>query len=561
MNRAWPVLLLLRLLLLWPLPAVLGTEVLAARDQEAATHLWGLWAALHEGQPLVLRTTLLAFPAGLQVVLVDPANLPAYALGSLLGPVAGYNMVLYCGLVLCGLAGALLARETGGLPWLGAVAGMACPTVLANAADGMTEGYAVGWVGVQLALLLGAARQGGAGRVLGAAAALAATWYGGPYNGLFAALLDTGVGLGLLLRSEQRAVVLRRLVGVAVAAVLLASPLAYAVLRLRTGDLPGMAERAGLPRVVENPAIFRGGVQTGADLLDLALPGPLTGGEAPISHTAYLGVVALGLAVAAVVRDRRRWPWLAGAALYAGLALGPYLYLGGEVLRLGGRPLLGPAGLATLAWPLLGRITRWYRAGAVASLLLAPLIATWGSTRRRAVGLAAALVVDALLLAPLAWPLHHNPPPEVAPYLQLEGEGAIFEMPRTTTAEPPPGAWRDRTALVQAFHGRPLAGTIMNLQDPPGVLRHHRAMLQLVRTGELPAGDRARLVGDGFRWLAWVSTYLPLTETMRANLERCLGPPVARGRETTIYALDRAEAGCLPPQSPVPVQRRASGAD
>ena len=104
----------------------------------------------------------LGWPAGVRLVLVDAANLPAFALGQTLGgPAAGYNSVLYFGLVLQGVAGALLARTVGGAPWLGAIAAMACPTLLSNAADGMTEGFAVGWVGVQLAALLRALRGDG----------------------------------------------------------------------------------------------------------------------------------------------------------------------------------------------------------------------------------------------------------------------------------------------------------------------------------------------------------------------------------------------------------------
>lgn len=282
-------LVLLPALLLWPLPVVFGQQVLAAPDQEAATHIWGLWAALREGTPLLLRTSLLGWPEGVELVLVDPANLPAFALGQALGgPAGGYNLVLYLGLSLQGLGGALLTRRLGGPAWLGALVAMACPTLLANAADGQTEGFAVGWVGLQLALLLSFVERGGVARGLLAGAALALAWYGGPYNGLFASALDLVVGLGLLLRTRaDRARLretLRRLLSAAGAGVLMVLPLARAILTMRDPTLPGSGLRAGLPRVVENPEIFRGGVQTGADLLDPWLPGPLTGGEAPVSR-------------------------------------------------------------------------------------------------------------------------------------------------------------------------------------------------------------------------------------------------------------------------------------
>lgn len=547
-----PILFGLPLLLAWPLPLVFGQQVLAAPDQEAATHIWGLWAALYEGDPLTIRTSLLGWPDGVSVVLVDPANLPAFALGRALGgPAGGYNLVLYSGLVLMGLAGALLARAAGGAPWLGAVTAMACPTLIANAADGQTEGFAVGWVGVQLALLLRYVELGGAVRGALAALALALAWYGGPYNGIFASCLDAALGLGLLLRARRDRAALarlgRRLGAVAAGGLALVGPLATAILTRRDADLPGSGARAGLPRLVENPAIFRGGVQTGADLLDPWLPGPLTGGEADVSHTAYLGVVALVAALAAVLADRRRWPWLAGALGLTLLAFGPYLYLQGVALRLGDRPLLGPAGLATLALPTLGRLTRWYRAGAVATLLLAPLVSTWGR-RRAALVLAPLLVLDALILAPLAWPLHASPLPDAAPYLALEGEGAIFELPRTTTGQPPPGAWRDLTALAQTRHGRPVAGTIMGLDGSPEAALHQQSLLRLVREGAWRAEDRARLRADGYRWVAVLPEWFRLPEQGLDNLNRCLGVPVARSREVILWTLEGAgaEADCAP---------------
>lgn len=529
--------------------------MLAAPDQEAATHIWGLWAALREGQPLVLHTPLLGWPDGVKLVLVDPANLPAFALGHLLGgPASGYNSVLYSGLVVQGLAGALLARVVGGAPWLGALAAMACPTLLSNAADGMTEGFAVGWIGVQLAALLRFLR--GDGRAWGALAvvALALACYGGPYNGVFAALLDGVVGLAALARAgAARGQQLRRLLVVAGGALALVGPLAYSVLFLREGDLPGSEQRAGLPKIVENPDIFRGGVQTGADLLDPLVPGPLTGGEAPISHTAYLGLAALALAGLAVARDRRRWPWLAGALAFSALSLGPYLYLRGQVLMTGGHALLGPAGVATLILPPLGRLTRWYRAGAIATALLAPLVSvslSRTSTRLLAAGL---VLADALLAAPLAWPLHASPLPDATPYAVLQGEGAILEIPRNTTGEPPPGGWRDLTALAQTLHGRPVPGTIMRLNGSPGAAEHTQSLQRLMRTGDWPALDRQHLLGDGYRWLAIYPDRAPLSESMRRNLNTCLGSPLAEGREVVLWSLLPAggPVDCLPaPGSP-----------
>ena len=543
------LLILLPLLLLWPLPLDLSGTVLAAPDQEAAPHIWGLWVALREHSPLLIRTKLLGWPDGVELVLVDAANLPAFALGQALGgPAGGYNLVLYSGLIIQGLAGSMLARRLGGSPLVGAVAAMAAPTLLSNAADGQTEGFAVGWVGLQLALLLDAVRLGGARRVALAALALAASWYGGPYNGIFASGLDLVLGLGLLWRARTGGA-LRRLLGVAGLAAALVAPLAVAILAMRDPTLPGSMARAGLPKIVENPAIFRGGVQTGADLLDPWLPGFLTGGEAEVSHTAYLGLVALLLGALAVRADRRRLPWLLGALAFALLSLGPYLYLGGTALRLGGRPLLGPAGVLTLLLPPLGRLTRWYRAGAVASLLLAPLAATWAGRGWRKPLVAALLLADSLLAAPLAWPLHHAPMIPAALTAPLIGEGAIFELPRTTTGQPPPGAWRDRTALAQTVHGHPLAGTIMGLVGSPEAAAHQQSVLRLAREGGWRLEDRRRLLAQGYRWIALLPRELPLPASSLENLNACLGSPIVRSPDYIVWTLDGAHAqeDCPPP--------------
>ena len=101
--------LLLPLLLLWPLPAVFTTQLLSHPAQEAPAHIWGLWAAWHEGQPLVIDTTLVTWPESTSIVLIDPINILPYMLGHAIGgPAAGYNMLLYLSHVLLGVAGVAL---------------------------------------------------------------------------------------------------------------------------------------------------------------------------------------------------------------------------------------------------------------------------------------------------------------------------------------------------------------------------------------------------------------------------------------------------------------------
>ncbi|HCH65882.1 MAG TPA: hypothetical protein DFR83_23980, partial [Deltaproteobacteria bacterium] len=375
-RRLWPVLTVLALLpvaLAWPLPAVFRTHVLAAPDQEAAPHIWGLWAAAHTGSMLPIHTDLQAFPTGVELVLVDPFNVPAFHLGALWGPAAAYNFVLWCGLVLMGIAGALLALEWRASAWVGAVAAMACPTLLANAADGMTEGFGVGVVGIFAALLLRARRTGQRSAWVGAGLALGLTPWTGPYNAVWAALIGLGIAGSIASRGEWPT--LRRTAFVGLGGILLGLPVGWSIFRSRDEALPGGGARSGLPEVMEHPEIYRGGVQTGADLIDPFLPVQLTGAEASVSHTAYQGVVLLGCAAVIAVRHPPARRWMAGALGFVALSFGPWLYWKGEVLQVGGAHLAGPAGIAMLAVPVFGRLTRWYRAGAVAGLMLAPLAA------------------------------------------------------------------------------------------------------------------------------------------------------------------------------------------
>ena len=562
MRRALPLLILLLLQplwVLWPLPLVWRSALLAAPDQEAATHSWGLWAALHEGHAIAWHTRLLAWPVGADFALIDPGNLPWFALGLPFGLAAAYNMVLYGGILVAGIAGALGARRLGAPAWLGALLAGATPTLVANAADGMTEGFGVGWVLLQLILLLSWTERGGAWRAVLAAAALAACAWTGPYNGVWAMGIDLIVGAWLLVRSRGRA--LPRLVGVAILALLMTTPVIDAVLHHRGDELPGSAARSGLPPLVENPQIFRGGMQTGADLLDAWLPGPLTGAEAPISHTTYLG---LGLALAALmglVGERRRWPWAAGAAAFLLLAWGPWLTLGGSALRVGGSPLLGPAGILVHLIPPLGRITRWYRAGAVAGLLLAPLGAL-GIARIRSgparVGLAIAVLLDSFLLAPHAWPLHHSPLPVAPP--ALPAEGAVLELPPVTTAQPPPGAWRDQLGLSQPQHGHPVGGGMMGILPSPAARTSQRRIEDLMREGILSVEGQKIVSDAGFRWLFLWPRYRGLPEPALRHLSSCFGPPTQEDRELVVFDLGAPgtpRAACGPeaasdPENPSP---------
>ncbi len=538
--------------LAWPLPLVFGTDLLGWRYQEAGVHAWGLWAALVERSPVVVDTKLAAWPDGVRFVLVDPANLPSFALGSLWSVAAGYNLVLYSGLVLAGVGCALLARRAGGAPWLGALVGMACPTLLACTFEGTTEAFVVGWVAIHLALLLGFLDGRGWWWGLGALAALAAAGHAGPYNGVWAGLLDLGVLLAAVVARRWKRAGLT--VAVLVGGFFACLPLAWATLTQRLDTMSGSGARAGLPPVWEEERNWRGLLHHGADLLDPWLPMQLTGGRPDMSHTAYLGLATLLFAVVALARNRRLWPWLAGALAFAFLSLGPWLYVRGQAVQLGDGVVMAPAGWLMAAVPsFFGRLTRWDRAGAVASFLLAPLVAQWavGVGRRVWVtGGAVALVVvaDLLLCAPLAWPLHHGPFPDVNPLLALDGVGAVLELPHVTP-RPAPGqlGWRDQTTLAQMQHGQPtaLTSTLLAAHQPGELVLDATWSLRVA--GSVDEDVRARLLEDGFTHLLLHLPFYTQPVKQAHWLAACFGPPVARGEELAVFDLSVDAGGCRAP--------------
>lgn len=524
-------LLLLPLVLLWPGPLVFTTELLTHPEREAASHVWGL-ASAELLQPFFVQSPDLSYPDGYSLVVADPGHVPLYALFGWLGPAAGYNGLLWLNLLLVGLGGAALAHREQAHPALGAALAMACPTLLASTAEGTTEDFAVGWVLIQLVLLLRLIDQPGWRRALPFAGALAMASYCGPYNGVWAGMLDLCIGLNLL-RERRLAAAKWSVVGALLAGGLVL-PQLWA-LGQRTPGLPGTGERAGLPDVIE-VTDYRGGLHHGADLLDPWLPGPLSGGHGEVSHTAYVGLAALLLALWAWRGDRSLRPWILGAVAMIALSLGPYFYFRGEVLTLGDRLALGPAGFLMQALPPLGRLTRWYRAGAVASfLLLVPLLRLSRTRSWAPWPIAALILADLLLMAPLQWPLHHHPVPQTLP-----GQGPLLTWPAQTTDLPPTGVWRDHSVLHQTVHGRPIPVSFMEPAGPKAA-RTNRIVKLWLRSGHLGPREAQQLQDQGWTQLVIYPRLLHGPGAWRSTLSGCLGPPLVDTAEVVLWDLERLE--------------------
>lgn len=530
------VFLLVPLLVLWPMPWVGLSALLTMPQGEGAGHLWALNAALHELRPLHFHTHLAGYPSGVDALLIDPANLPFFALGSLLGPAAAYNAVFLGGLLLMGLAGALLARCVEGTPWLGALAAMACPSFLAGTIRGATEQLAVAWVGIAIALLLLAVRHGGAWRIALAAGAMGICVWGGPYNGVWVAGAGLAVGLAVLVRDPRRA--LTRALPVGLGGALVAAPVVWGTLaHFAVMNDPRFANPLPQPPPLDSFRYPRGGNIGSADLLDPWVPALFTGDFSELSQTTYLGIVLLLAALAAVVLRPRLWPWITGALAATAVALGPWLYLGGGLVRAGGHALAGPA-LLLSHLPMLGSMTHWYRVAPVAGLLLAALVSTWGG-RRWAPLLAATILADVLLLAPFQWPHQAFEPPAPGVAELMEGPGAVLEIPANTQQDPPRGRWRNVGGLHQLAHQRPVSSTPMHIEPlgPPAL--DQAAVRTLVQQNRLRPADRQRLLDAGFRWVLVYPEFHPrhAPPLDAERLERSLGPRLFASEQAWLFEL------------------------
>lgn len=538
------IILLLPLLLLWPLPLVFSTELLSHRSQEAPAHIWGLWAAWHEGSPLVIDTSLVTWPEQVSFVLIDPINILPYMIGHVIaGPAAGYNLLLYFSHVLLGAAGVLLARRVGGDPVIGALAGQLCPSFIASPATGMTEEFGVGWVALFCVALLSFLESRRAVTGILATVLLAVCWYAGPYNGVWAGLIGLFIAVGSL-RDWRR---LGRAAVVGITGAVLTLPLANAVLRERHQDLPGHAQPGQLPDLTI-PVVdsYRGGLPFGADILDVLVPVQLTGSQAAVSHTAYVGLLSVVLAAIGLRRWRAGWPWMVGALAFAVLSIGPYLYLHGELQTYDNRPLMAPGAALLLLLSPLGQITRWNRAGAVAHLLLVPLIARavpsrWGA--RIAVG--GILLIDALVLAPLSWPLSSYPTPSPAVFEKMDQPGALLELPLVHTTQPPEGMWRDGNALAQTIHGRPFAGGLMQTPTSRFGRSAHNRVQALMHGSPFSSGFRDQMLEEGFSYLAIYPRIKRVDDALDRRLRICFGEPLWQSPLIWLYDLRAVSGGCF----------------
>jgi hypothetical protein len=405
------------LVTLWPvLPGIDG--LVGDPLGEADNHLWMFWR--------VLGGAAANAPAGLDLPLMDPVNLPAYALGAWVSPAAGWAAMRVWNVALASAGGAALARcfASGPAVWVGAAVLGTAPFLAGVMDFGITESWPVGWFALHAAALIALARHGGVGRALLAGACLGMVALSGWYHALFGLVLEAVLVPVLLWRHRRPLLLAQGGVGL-----LMVLPALTRFLSVSEGlsarwRAPAPGPPGPRPDWAELPVF-------GTDLLNFGLPHL---DAVHPSKSVYLGAVALLLALVGLARRPRTvGPLLAAALPFGALALGHWPTLAGKAL---GFP--GPAWfLAEHVVPLRG-LSHWHRAvvGALPFVAAAAAVGAEGLLSRvprwaapLAVGLVALVTADGLVGGGTAWPrsvIRVSAPPVLT---ELPGPGGVVQLP------------------------------------------------------------------------------------------------------------------------------------
>jgi len=332
LARSLPVVLLLGLVIVYGHSAWLHPteQALGAVGSEAPGHLWGLWIvidSLWQQGPFVRSAAGVGFPGGFTAHLMDPVNLLPFGLGYLLGgggvsgAVLGWNLLHLVAIALAGWGALrcvdlLVTREHPARPAVGlllvAVIGGGS-FLFAHPLLGRTELLPGVLLPHLLADLLPGVQGGDRRRLLRAGLCLGAIALGGAYLAAFVGLTLLPVGLALLVRAHDKPARLLRLVAVAALGLLLWSP-------------AGLALDAHPPRgqvSIWDPSLVMREPGPLWALSSLVRVGPEEALRTSLDPPAYLGLVAVGLALFGLLRDPRRvGPWVALAAWLTALAMG-----------------------------------------------------------------------------------------------------------------------------------------------------------------------------------------------------------------------------------------------
>lgn len=405
-------------------------DVLGHPRGEADNHLWMLWRALRRviGDERALEN----LPDGLPIPLMDPIHLPVALIGWPLGLPFAYNLTLVVDLLLAFVGAWALARQLGA-----GRAGALAAGVIAESAPflggvisfGITESLPIGWIGLHAAATLRFAEQGRPRDLAFAGLTLGAFGLAGWYHVAFAVPVELALWSWALLRAQipRPKIVLAALAQGVIALALWAWPL-MEFLEIREFWSSRWHPPSPWPSATRE--MWRHTPTYGTDLLNLFLP---AWERVPISKSVYVGLVSLGLALAA---GRRAWGlWAVVLPLWA-LAMGHWLSIGGDTSWLG-RVWRMPAGALTQHIPALEGLSHWHRAAGPAVIFFA-VAAGMGAERlltrwpRALPWLLGAALLDNLALSQTPFPrdLYDATPPAAWAWIRAQGgEGGVVVLP------------------------------------------------------------------------------------------------------------------------------------
>lgn len=521
----------------WPLVTDPAGLVVGGPRSDVWNSLWGLWFVAEQG-PLPQHTGLLDHPAGGRIAVADPLGaVLGLPLTRAVGPVAAYAASVLLNLVLGGVLADRLARTLGGTGWLAGVGWMLAPLTLSHLQNGSSEAIGIGWLPLACLAVLQAVQTGRWAWRLGAGAALWVCAMSGWYAGVGAWIFVSGVlvvGWGEAPFRERAA---RLLPGAALA---LAATLPWAAhvraTALAADGLVDIKQAADLARIrrtlgAADPRIF-------------LLPGDfrspdfasLEGNPSDYVHTAYLGLVTLGLSIWATVRRGalglrgRTGAWWWTIALALTLSLGPVLVWDGRPLALGGRGVGLPLPyLALEALPGFGSLSLLYRLAGVAVLGLC-VLADRATTARSWPAWAGMLAAEVLLLSPARSLPDVTPVPSGAPFaaLRADADGAVLDLP--------PTASRDYL-YEQVLHGHPRVGSLNQGINLAGLQLGRVA--RAVRAEEAPPEALTEMAREqGIRWVVQHRNQLMEEEWIKAaSALRAHGTVVAEDERVRVIQL------------------------
>ena len=517
------------------------SHLVGSPNVDVWNHAWGPWwwfAHISQGE-LPWQTGYLGWPAGGSLWFIDPVlALVGACLVPLFGVAGAWNAVVMSYVALTSWAGRRFALALGAsaeASWIGAVGLAASAWMICEVHNGISEAFDLWPVALALAWTEEASRapaekahRAWAKAGLGVGLAAVAS----PYLGL-------GAGVAALVRGLRH--VRHAWLGGMVAAIVAAPPALLLRAQLHASDAlikhpEGMNVQLALHNAVD-PRIFV--APFGFRSVDLSSEG--------FEHSMYLGLVALGLALASLRGGEagssgRRW-WALAALACLVFALGPFLYWGDGWAHIGETYFRMPWWLIQQLAPGLA-VTHPLRLAVPALAIVAGLAAV-GATRLsqgpRVYGLVALVLFDGLLISGAPWPqdtADARPPAVFASIRRELGSGneeGILNLPTDTGST----MSASRYLIWQATgHQRPIPfgpdvrASTSSLISSPAFRR--LAALCPRREDEHKrlglAGEVGRVPLDKLRWhgIRWISLHPELAPeaapALRALITAELGP-------------------------------------